>query len=94
MKFVQLHVLPLATVWLLLKAASHNVRKAAPVMRDTSSAGTSVFPFHSVAAHTTTATTVWAKCFILAVSVRRNATAHRVEYVITLSLLFNLTGVI
>lgn len=79
MKFVPLPVLPLARVWFLLKAARLNVRRVAPVMRGTSSVEIAVFPFHNAAASTMTATTIWAKCFIPMGSVKRNATAHKME---------------
>lgn len=78
MKFVQLPVLPLARVWPLLKVAKLSVRRAVPVMRGTSSVEMSVFPSHSAAAFTKTATTALAKCFIMD-SVRRNASAHKME---------------
>lgn len=79
MKFVQLPVLPRARVWALLKVAKLSAGRAVPVMRDTSSVDSSVFPFHSAAASTKTATTAWTKCFI-PMSVRRSASAHKMEW--------------
>lgn len=79
MKFVQLPVLSLAKVWFLLKVAKLSVRRAVPVMRGTSSVEIHAFPFHSAAAFTKTATTALAKCFIPMDSVRRNASASKME---------------
>lgn len=80
MKFVQLHVLPLVRVWPLLKVAKVSVRRAVPVMRATSSVEIAVFPSQSVVASIKTATTKLAKCFIPVGSVKRSASAHRMDW--------------
>ncbi len=79
MKFVQLPVLPLARVWARLQDAKLSVRRAVPVMRGTSSVEMLVFPSHSAAVSTKIATTASAKCFIPVDSVRRNASAYKME---------------
>lgn len=48
-------------------------------MRGTSSVEISVFPSHSAAASTKTATTVSVKCFIPVDSVKKNASACKME---------------
>lgn len=80
MKFVQRHVLPLVRVWPLLKVVKLIVRRTVPVMRGTSSVEITAFPSHSAAASMKTATTGLDKCFIPMGSVRRSASAHRMEW--------------
>lgn len=79
MKFVQVRALHPVKVWLPLQAARLVVRKAALVMKGTSSVEINVFPTHSVAASTMTSTIASMKYFIPMDSVRRSANAHKTE---------------
>lgn len=79
MKYVRLHVLQHATVWLLLGVVRLFVRRVVPAMKVLFSVDIFASPSHSVAAAIMTATTVSVKCFIPVGNVRKNASAQRME---------------